>query len=917
MRHLLSILPRPSRYIGTEEGAIRPQDASDARPSLRPSLCLGLAFPDLYEVGMSYLGQKILYGLVNQHPRYRAERVFAPCQDAAKILREHAAPLCTLESDIPLADLDMIGFSITHELCYTNVLYMLDLANIPLHAAERAKSTVPGQGGKSWPIVTAGGGCTLAAEALAPFVDLMFLGEGEEVLMEFLPLLEQAKQEGWGRERLLEAASRLEGVYVPEFFADSGTRLPPLPLKPEYTSIKRRVLADLDEAFYPVSQPVPFGAVHNRLALEIGRGCTRSCRFCQAGVIYRPSRERSVPTLERLLEDCLAGTGYDDVSFLSLSSGDFSALKTLFHSSVARCAAEQVAVSLPSLRVGSIDDSIMQGVAGIKRSGATLAPEAGSQRLRDVINKGITEAELITHVQKLFENGWQQIKLYFMIGLPTETDEDLLAIIDLARKARDAAGPGIKRLQITVSVSPFVPKAHTPFQWEGQVPREEIRRRVGLLLGAVKGEKRIKLRWHEPEMSFLEGVFSRADRRLAPVVESAYRKGAVFADWIDNFSLAPWLEALAEHGLDPLEFTGPLDPGKPTPWAHLESGVSEEFLLKERERAFERKITQDCRYHACRNCGVCDTKAGPSLLGPHPQGKEYRNRLNFPQRDQEAHSARLDEYGRVIVRPEFAPEKIQPEKIQPEKIQKEEAEGAKTRKKALPPQIDPALSRKAAHFRLWYSKQGGAVYLSQLELQSIFERAMRRAALPLSFSQGFHPLPLISFARALPVGVASRCEWMCVHLREGWNAETTRRALGDKFPPGLELLRVEPLPINARPPEDSSAEFMVEWKGAEEGRPRFLQAWKALREYEGELLWLKAGKKSPQNDKTLNLRGFFSEISSQESFGQGFTGALRFKADWSAGYLSPLQLCRSALGLALGEGAEYFMPHEIFLTRVK
>ncbi len=895
MRHLLSILPKPSRYTGTEEGAVH-RDPSWEKPSLR----IGLAFPDLYEVGMSYLGQKILYGLVNSERSWQAERVFAPCTEAAAILREHEAPLCTLESDIPLAELDMVGFSITHELCYTNVLYMMDLAGIPLRSAERSAS------GGNWPVITAGGGCTLAAEPLAPFVDLMFLGEGEEILPEFLRILEKAKAEGWSREALLEEASRLEGVYVPEFFSDSGSRLPPVPLKPWHASVKRRAIPDMDKAFYPSVQPVPFGAVHNRLALEIGRGCTRGCRFCQAGIIYRPARERSVENLRELLDASLKGTGYDDVSFLSLSTGDFSALKTLFHSCLDRCAAEQIAVSLPSLRVGSIDDSIMQGVAGIKRSGATLAPEAGSQRLRDVINKGITEAELVTHVQKLFEHGWQQVKLYFMIGLPTETDEDLLAIIDLARKARDAAGPGIKRLQVTVAVSPFVPKAHTPFQWEEQISREEIRRRVGVLLSAVRQEKRIKLRWHEPEMSFLEGVFSRGDRRLAGVVESAYRKGAVFTDWIDNFSLEPWLEALRENGLDPLEFTGALEHGAPLPWEHLESGVSKEFLSRELERSKQGKVTQDCRYNACRQCGVCDTRAAPSLLGARSDGESYANRLNLPQRDQEAHSARLDGYGRVIVKPEYA----QPGEG-PARTEGANGKASGQGKKALPPKINPALTRKAAHFRLWYRKEEGATFLSQLELQSIFERAMRRAGLPLAFSQGFHPLPQISFARALPVGVASRCEWMCVHLREEWSAGKVFEAMRGVLPAGLNVFRVEELPVNRRPEEQAEERFRMDWAGSPERGGLFVQAWEAL-ERAVSLPWVKPGKKGPQSDKQLDLRSFFSSFSlSPENISCIFT------ANWCNNYLSPLLLVRLALGLALNGNADEFAPYEFRLTKTE
>lgn len=831
---------------------------------------------------MSYLGQKILYGMVNENPDWWAERVFTPCAEAGRILREHALPLCSLESDTPLAAFDAVGFSLTHELCYTNVLYMLDLAGVPWRAADR-----PNWGGEGgWPLIIAGGGCTLAAEPVAPFFDLMCLGDGEAVLPDLLALLQEAKADGLGKAELLEAASRLPGVYVPAFFACEGQRRPPRPLREDYSGVTRSAVASLDESFYPVSQVIPFGAVHNRLTLEIARGCTRSCRFCQAGMIYRPVRERSLANLESLMERCLAGTGYDDVSYLSLSTGDFSALKTFFNATIDRCAAEQIAVSLPSLRVGSIDDSIMERMAHIRRTGATLAPEAGSQRLRDVINKGVSEEDIILHTQKLFEHGWQQVKLYFMIGLPTESDDDLLAIVDLCRKVRDAAGPGIKRLQVTASVSPFVPKPHTPFQWEDQISLEEIRRRIGLLLGAVKGEKRIKLRWHEPDMSFLEGVFSRGDRRLAPVLESAYRKGAIFTSWIDQFELAPWLESLAEHGLDPLEFTAGFPTDAPLPWDHLRSGVGKEFLLRERERALSGKVTADCRYAACRQCGVCDTKAGPSGLPKASPELEFRNLLNLPRRDQEAHRPRLDEHGRVITRSEAGSE---------------------------PPERPEALGRKVDHYRVWYSKTGAATSLSQLELQAIFERAMRRGGLALAFSRGFRPGPLLSFARALPVGVASRGEWLSIYLRESTPPEKVLAAF-KSLPGGLRAERLEKLPLNKRPEESLLERFRLEWTGQPARRAEFEEAVRAFAALP-TLNWMKKGKK---NDKELDIRAMVASLVQEGSgVGSGIaSGVYELVYDWSGGYASPLALTQAALGLAYDGDAGHFSVHEFLLTKL-
>ncbi len=563
MKEILSLLPRPSHFLGTEEGSIH--------KNLVPGMLhVALAFPDLYEVGMSYLGQKILYSILNERPDMFAERVFAPQPEAAAILQEQQLPLATLESDTPLAETHAIGFSITHELCYTNVLFMLDLARIPLRAQERGKT----DNLFAYPMILAGGGCAVAAEPLAPFVDVMLLGDGETLILDVTRLLAKARAEGWSRSRYLRAVAEIPGVYVPELYEQDPEH--PSCVRPVVEGLlrpSRRVVANLDEAPYPVQQVLPFGAVHNRLSLEIARGCTRGCRFCQAGMVYRPARERSLENASETLQRCLAATGFDEVSFLALSAGDFSALKTLFLDAADRCAAEQISLSLPSLRVGSIDDDIMARMADIRRTGATLAPEAGSQRLRNIINKGVTEEGLLLHVQKLFQHGWQQVKLYFMIGLPGETDEDLLAITDLCRKARDAAGRGMPRLQVTAALSPFVPKPHTPFQWEAQISMEEMARRVHLVLETFKKEKCLKLRWHEPAVSFLEGVLSRGDRRLADVVERAYRKGATFAAWMEYFKLEPWLEALRETGMEAESFTGPRSHVEPHPWRHLEGGI--------------------------------------------------------------------------------------------------------------------------------------------------------------------------------------------------------------------------------------------------------------------------------------------------------------------------------------------------------
>lgn len=849
MRELLPILPRPSRYAGIEEGAVRKRP-DDVR------LRVALAFPDLYEVGMSYLGQKILYGIVNAHDGWQAERVMAPDLPVADILRERNASLCTLESDTPVARMDCVAFSITHELCYTNVLYMLDLSGIPLRHADRSEDLA------ACPLVIAGGGAVLGAEPLAPFMDLMVLGDGEETLPEILALLERARENNWGRSLFLQEARHIPGVYVPSFFIpgpDGGL----VPLYADHARPARRIVADLERALYPARQVVPVGAVHNRLSLEIARGCTRGCRFCHAGMVYRPVRERSPESVSALLEACLNETGFEEISFLSLSTGDYSAFKTLCDSTLERCAREQVALSLPSLRVGSIDDDIMRSMADLRRTGCTLAPEAGSQRLRDVINKGISQEDILLHAQKLLEHGWRQVKLYFMVGLPTETDEDLAAIGELCRSVRDAAGPGGPRLQVSAALSPFVPKPFTPFQWEAQISPEELHRRAHLVYQGFKGQKCLKLRWHSSEMSHLEGILSRGDRRMSDVVELAWRKGAIFDSWWERFSLAPWQEALAECGISAKECIGPREPGAPLPWGHLEAGISEDFLLQERERALEGKITPDCRYGACRHCGACDTEAGPSLLaapaGLAPEDAVRRHRLVFAQRDQAAHEPRRDQQGRLVCQ------------SQPQ----------------TPPAIAKDLIHKAAQYRIWHTKSGGSAYLSQLELQATLERALRRAGLPLAFSQGFHPLPLISFGRALPVGVESDVEWFALTLRRMLPPKEAALMLDAHLPPGMQI-RLAEFTQSARRTEQAAAEvFSLRLHGNADAQLLALRL--ATFADKSEVPYIHETKNGPRN---MDLRPLLLRWAPLAS------GGVTFTLDWSMGYLSPLLFAIAVLGPA-------------------
>ncbi|WP_336605552.1 TIGR03960 family B12-binding radical SAM protein [Fundidesulfovibrio soli] len=845
MRHILRLLPKPSHFAGAEWGAVRKDPA-------RVSARVALAFPDLYEVGMSYLGQKILSEAVNRREGLWAERVYAPSKEAAAIMREHGAPLCTLESDTPLAELDALAFHLTHELCYTNVLFILDMAGLPLHAAQRDASH---------PLVLAGGGCAFNAEPLAPFVDAFVLGDGEEVLPDILEMIPGFKARGLSRREQLEELAKVRGVYVPSFFEDGK------PLLEGYDSVEKAVVADLDAAPFPLLPTVSCGqAVHDRMSLEIARGCTRGCRFCQAGMIYRPVRERSLPELSRLADEGLTVSGYEELSFLSLSTGDFSSLESLFEQSAGRCLADQVAISLPSLRAGTLTPRMLSLMAKLRRTGATVAPEAGSARLRAVINKGITEEDILAHATRLFASGWQSIKLYFMIGLPTETDEDLLAIADLAVKVLRCAPPGAKRLQVTAALSTFVPKPHTPFQWEAQIGREETERRLALVRQALAPYKKITMRWHEPGMSWLEGVFSRGDRALAPAVERAYRLGALFCSWVDMLDVSLWEQAFEECSIDAQAYLDARDPERPLPWDHLRCGVGKAYQLRERKRALEEKYTQDCRFGSCRQCGAC-----PELC-PEPElhTPGVRPRVNLPEPEWKA--------------------SLEAERVAQAAGDREagelEAGVAVERASERPGQPQPReeLTHRAAHFRVWFSKTGPAAYLSQLELANVLERALRRSELKPAFSAGFHPMPMITFGWALPVGVESLEEWFALFLREPAASAEVSSRLDAALPEGLRVTRVDELGMGKKVAQPVAEEFLLEFLLEGDELAARMEQWRAFWAREN-FPWFSVTKKG---SRTVDIRPLAAAMA-QES-----PNTLRLTFSWAGNrYVSPLKLVKA------------------------
>lgn len=600
---LLPLVQKPGRYTGGELNSVikNPKDVD-----IRFAFC----FPDTYEIGMSHLGMKILYSLLNKREDTWCERVFAPWVDMEELMRKNNVPLFALESSDEIKDFDVIGFTLQYELCYTNVLNMLDLAGVPVRSADRKSLT---------PLVIGGGPCVCNAEPIADFFDLTLPGEGEEVLNELMDLFKEYKKKEASKEEFLKAASKIEGVYVPSFYEfsynDDNTIKSVTSSNGAPERVKKRIISDLDTVFYPESFVVPFiDIVHDRAVEEIFRGCIRGCRFCQAGFLYRPIREKSSDTVNKQCRSLCDTTGYDEISLSSLSTSDYTQLQSLLEGIFSWSEDDKVSVSLPSLRVDNFSDELMEKLQKVRKSGLTFAPEAGTQRLRDAINKNVTEREVIETSRKAFSGGWTNVKLYFMMGLPTETNEDVVGIADLAQKVVDEFyknpnKPKGKGVNVSISVSCFVPKPFTPFQWEAQDTMEQLKAKQHLLLESVKSRK-ISVSYHDARTSFLEGVFARGDRRLCDVMERAWKKGCRFDSWDECFSFEKWMEAFEECGVDPYFYTSrKRSYDEILPWDHMDYGISNKFFQKEAEKAYQSVTTPHCR-EKCNACGANKLNGG-------------------------------------------------------------------------------------------------------------------------------------------------------------------------------------------------------------------------------------------------------------------------------------------------------------------
>ncbi|GBD26055.1 hypothetical protein HRbin30_01382 [bacterium HR30] len=806
---LLPLVQKPGRYLGNEYGVVRKDPSSVA-------LRVALAFPDVYEIAQSHPGLQILYDLLNRRPDVYAERVYAPWVDMEALLRQRQLPLVSLETFTPLSAFDILGFTLQYELTYTNLLNMLDLGGIPLFAKDRDLS---------FPLILAGGPCAFNPEPLAPFLDAVLLGDGEEAVHEICDVVRELRPRQ-NKQALLDALRRIPGVYVPAFFepkySPTGQILSIEPRYADYTQVTKRIVRDLDDVPPRETFLVPIvQVVHDRPSIEVMRGCVKGCRFCQAGYIYRPLRERNP---RRVVSEALTAafaTGQEEISLLSLSTGDYSCINPVLKELVNRLEPTRVAVSLPSTRVDALAPAILEQIRRVRKTGFTLAPEAGSQRLRDIIQKEYSEAELLEAAALVFKLGWRHLKLYFMLGLPGETLDDLRCIAELCAKVRQLAPRGV---EVVASVSNFVPKSHTPFQWMRQLSLEETLARQEFLRGELQ-KVRVSFRYHDARLSVLEGIFSRGDRQLARTLHRAFELGCRFDGWTDQCRFDLWEQALRDTGVDVAHELRRRFLDEVLPWDHLSAGVTKQFLQRELARAFEGRLTPDCSVARCTYCGACDferirnvdyhvtgSKAAEhrgtlirhwaaEVVGVNPEGDEWEPRgwkkVHRPDSLEQRHAAALPSGHNLPEPPSYFPgsnhssKKVEVLGTAEEWI---EANGEGT----LRPRVGGNGPQPKCRIRLRYTKVGRARFVGSVELTNIFYRAIRRAALPVAFTQGHHPLPKVSFGPALPFGIESEHELADLFLAEAQDPETLCQRFNAELPLGITVVEAWEVPLQAR-----------------------------------------------------------------------------------------------------------------------